>query len=154
MLRLINIGAGNYDLITDVEEVIIPHTDMTKLKPGDRVDCRVKASTIVSPYKSYDEIQTFEIVAIDNQGYYLYVPHYYSLKGTTVANSYRCKQLGIDKKFLDENILYIQGNMVAHVHEKMDGLSCCICREFYRYAEPNQPNDTLICYSCRQNPYR
>lgn len=127
---------------------------MTRLKPGDRVDCRVKASTIVSPYKNYDEIKTFEIVATDNHGYYLYVPHYYALKGTSVANKYRCNALGIDKKFLDENIVYIQENMVAHVHDKLDGISCRICREFFQYAAPNQPDGSLICYSCRRNPYR
>ena len=127
---------------------------MTKLKPGDRVDCRVKASTIVSPYKNYDEIKTFEIVAKDDHGYYLYVPHYYSLKDTKVADSYKCKLLGIDKKFLNENIVYIQENLVCLVHDKMDGLSCKICREFYRYSEANQSDGTLICYSCRQNPYR
>lgn len=127
---------------------------MAKLKPGDRVDCRVKASTIVSPYKSYDEIKTFEIIAIDSHGFYLYVPHYYSIHGTSIANQYQCKALGIDKKFLDENMIYIQGNMVAAVHEKMDGMTCKTCREFYRYAASNQADGTLICYSCRQNPYR
>lgn len=152
MLRIISTHIYNRQY--NSEEVIIPHLGMTKLKPGDRVDCRVKASTIVSPYKNYDEVKTFEIVATDNHGYYLYVPHYYSLKNTSVANSYQCKALGIDKKFLDENIVYIQGNMIAHVHEKMDGISCKICREFFRYAASNQDDGSLICYSCRQNPYR
>lgn len=136
-------------------DIIFSHYDMTKLKPGDRVDCRVKASTIVSPYKNYDEIKTFEIVAKDDHGYYLYVPHYYSLKNTIAADQYRCKKLGIDKKFLNENVVYIQENMICHVQSKLDGLSCSVCREFFPYAEANQEDDeTLICFSCRQNPYR
>ena len=139
---------------SECDDSIISHTEMTKLKPGDRVDCRVKASTIVSPYKSYDEIKTFEIVATDNHGFYLYVPHYYALKGTSIADQYQCKVLGIDKKFLNESIIYVRGNMIASVHETMDGLSCKICREFYQYASSNQSDGTLICYSCRQNPYR
>jgi translation elongation factor P/translation initiation factor 5A len=118
---------------------------MTKLKPGDRVDCRVKASTIVSPYRSYDEIKTFEIVAIDD--------HYYYLKDTKVADQYRIKKLGIDKKFLDENIVHIQENMIANVQTTLDGMACKVCKEFYPYAEGNQEDGTLICYSCRQNPY-
>jgi len=133
---------------------IISHYGMTKLKPGDRVDCRVKASTIVSPYKSYDEIKTFEIVAKDGHGYYLYVPHYYHLKDTKVADKHRCKELGIDKKFQDENIVYIQENLVAFVHDRLDGLACKICKEFYQYSSANQEDGSLICYSCRQNPYR
>lgn len=127
---------------------------MTRLKPGDRIDCRVKSATIVSPYKNYDEVRTFEIVSTDKYGYYLYVPHYYCLKGTVVANNYQCKTLGIDKKFLDENIIYVQDNMIALVHDKLDGLSCKICKEFFGYAASNQPDGTLICFSCRANPYR
>ena len=34
------------------------------------------------------------------------------------------------------------------------GRSCMKCNEFYSYAEDNQPNGGMICYSCRQNPYR
>jgi hypothetical protein len=170
VLRLINIGQNpivwhgvDPDVVfsdDDIKklqaefDIIFSHHDMTKLKPGDRVDCRVKSATIVSPYKSYDEVKTFEIVATDKHGYYLYVPHYYCLKGTIVANKYQCGTLGIDKKFLDENIVYVQENMIALVHDRMDGLSCAICREFYQYAVSNQSDGTLICYSCRQNPYR
>lgn len=40
-------------------------------------------------------------------------------------------------------------------HKKFpDGMYCCKCRLFYQYAEPNQPDGTLVCYSCRSNPYR
>jgi len=34
-----------------------------------------------------------------------------------------------------------------------DGLICQKCKNFYEFAEPNQPDGSLICYSCRQNPY-
>jgi hypothetical protein len=126
---------------------------MTKLKPGDRVDCRVKSATIVSPYKDYDEVKTFEIVASDSYGYYLYVPHYYPLNGASVATLSQCRNLGINSKFLNENIIYVQENMITAVREKMDGMVCSICHEFYQYAEANQSDYTLICYSCKQNPY-
>lgn len=32
---------------------------------------------------------------------------------------------------------------------KSDGCHCKKCKEFYPYAEPNQEDGTLICYSCR-----
>lgn len=32
---------------------------------------------------------------------------------------------------------------------EMDGCVCKECKEFYPYAEPNQDDGTLICYSCR-----
>lgn len=30
-----------------------------------------------------------------------------------------------------------------------DGCDCVKCREFYPFAEPNQEDGTLICFSCR-----
>lgn len=127
---------------------------MVRLNAGDRVDCRVKSNTIVSPYKEYDEVRTFEIVATDNLGYYLYVPHYLFLKGSIKADQYRCRSLGIDKRFLDEQIVYIQENLVSRVSGILDGMSCAICHEFFSMAAPNQDDGTLICHSCRRNPYR
>lgn len=34
-----------------------------------------------------------------------------------------------------------------------DGMYCRKCRTFYHFAEPNQSDGTLLCYSCRNNPY-
>jgi hypothetical protein len=135
---------------------IISHTDMTKLRPGDKVDVRIKSGAIVSPYKNYDEIKTFEIVAVaaDNAGYYLYVPQYCILKETLIADKYVSKRLHIDKRFLDETIVHIDESMIAHVHARLDGMKCSKCGEFCQFAGPNQPNHTLICWSCRQYRYR
>lgn len=127
---------------------------MAKLKPGDRVDCRVKQAVLVSPYKDFDEVKTFEIIAKDKYGYYLFVPGYYFLKGTTIADKYFCAQLNVDKKFIGENVIYIQGNMIFRVDSVLDGLNCAKCREFFHMAEANQPDGTLICWACRSNPYR
>jgi hypothetical protein len=129
---------------------------MTELRAGDRVDIRVKDAKLVSPYRGYDEIMTFEIVAISDEdcGYYLYVPSYYVIRGTLVADQYVCKRLRIDKRFMGENIIHIDGNMIANVHARLDGTRCSKCQDFYPYAVPNQPNHTLICWSCRRNRYR
>lgn len=32
-----------------------------------------------------------------------------------------------------------------------DGLHCVKCGDFYMFAESNQPDGALICYSCRQH---
>lgn len=34
-----------------------------------------------------------------------------------------------------------------------DGMFCRKCQLFYQFAEPNQEDGTLLCYSCRQCPY-
>lgn len=33
--------------------------------------------------------------------------------------------------------------------EYKDGCSCKKCKEFYEFAEPNQEDGTLVCWSCR-----
>lgn len=36
-----------------------------------------------------------------------------------------------------------------HIREReKDGEFCVKCKEFYPFAEPNQPNNKMICYSC------
>lgn len=34
-----------------------------------------------------------------------------------------------------------------------DGMFCRKCQNFYKFAEPNRPDGTLLCYSCRNSPY-
>lgn len=36
---------------------------------------------------------------------------------------------------------------------QIDGLNCKKCNEYYQYSTSNQPDGTLICYSCRQRRY-
>ncbi len=36
---------------------------------------------------------------------------------------------------------------------KLDGMYCCKCKNYSQYAEPNQNNGTMICYSCRKYPF-
>lgn len=33
----------------------------------------------------------------------------------------------------------------------MDGCTCAKCKQYYPFAEPNQSDGSLICYSCRKN---
>jgi hypothetical protein len=128
---------------------------MARLKPGDRVDCRISLSAIISPYDpDYDEVKTFEIVSKDKSGYYLFIPRYILLKGTMAADKYLCKKLGIDKRFLDEQIIYLQEGMIYKIHSIMDGCVCTKCNDFYYQAQPNREDGTLICWSCRRDPYR
>jgi hypothetical protein len=126
---------------------------MTKLKPGDRVSCRIKDNSIVSAYREYDEIHTFEIISVSEYGYYLYIPQYIVIKNTVLIDKYKCRAYNIDTRFLGEQMTHISENLVYKVEQKMDGMCCVICKEFYQMAEANQEDGTLICWACRQNPY-
>jgi len=124
-----------------------------RLKAGDTISCMVKASAIVSPYGSYDETCSFVIVAKDSEGYYLFVPCYQNLKNSVVADRYFCKKMLIDKRYLNENVVYISEKMIASIIKRDEGLNCANCREFVKWAEPNQEDGTFVCYGCRLNPY-
>lgn len=38
--------------------------------------------------------------------------------------------------------------------KSFDGMFCKRCQNFYEFAESNQKDGSLICYGCRNNPYR
>lgn len=67
--------------------------------------------------------------------------------------------LNPDFTYIPDQALYTQGVHIKTgfvVHSKVpepgepDGMACKKCRNFYHYAEPNQDDGTLVCYSCRQ----
>ena len=127
---------------------------MVRLKAGDRVNCRVKSGNIVSAYNDYDEIRTFEIVAKDGEGYYIFVPDYANLNGGSRLEPSRAKRLNIDSRFIGEFVSYISDGQICKVVFELDGLKCDHCHDFFIMAAPNQPDGGFLCWSCRFNPYR
>jgi hypothetical protein len=127
---------------------------MTLLKPGDRVDCLIKSGIIINAYEAlYDEIKTFEIIASDHWGYFIYVPHYYFVKDLTKIDIYLLSQHQIDKRFLNENMIYIKENQIHKVVDLMQGSKCCKCKQFYIGEVSNKWDGTFICYKCSYNPF-
>lgn len=127
---------------------------MTSLKAGDRVELCLKNSAVVNPHDAHDETKSFEIVATDPFGYYLYSHEHANIRGTHRADAARCRKLGIDLRFVDEEILYITEAYVRR-STKMDGVCCARCKDFVMMAVPNQPDEkTFLCYNCRNYPYR
>ncbi len=125
---------------------------MPTLKPGDLVSCRVKDGRVVLAYADYDSEKTFEILASDSGGYFIYLPEYLNLYGGTTIGPQSIRSLGIGKQFLDGTMLYLTSNMIAKVVSSLDGCHCVECEEFFKYAVPNQEDGTLVCYSCRRYP--
>lgn len=126
---------------------------MVRLKPGDRVEVRLKSNTIVSSHKEYDELQIFEIIATDDTGYYLYIPHHTYVVGEAVLDASKTRHLGVDWRFYDEKFFYISENMINGIKSEIDGMTCVRCKDFYKMAAANQPDGTLICWSCRKYPF-
>lgn len=123
---------------------------MVVLKPGDRVIIKLKEAKVVDPYSTeFDETKVLEIVATVNNGYYLYVPHYTFVHNTIVADRFYCKDYKISARYLGDDILHIPEGKVYKVFSILSGMTCSSCGEFYDFAAPNQPDETLICWACR-----
>lgn len=126
---------------------------MVKLKPGDRVNCRLKESKVINPFDpNFDDEKTFEIIGISDKGYYLFVPDYISITDSYKVARYDIKDMGIDIKYVGEYCICIPEKMIYKVQYVQDGIACKLCKEFYHYASPNQSDGTLICWSCRTYP--
>ncbi|SRR5579871_1559093 len=57
------------------------------------------------------------------------------------------------------DLVSLLDKLEAHVEnirrrKGMDGMFCCKCGQFYDFAEANQEDGSMVCYSCRQNPYK
>lgn len=127
---------------------------MVRLRAGDRVECRIRAGSIVGGYNEYDEIRTFEIVSSDSEGYYIFIPHYVPIMGGSILDNSRARRLNIASRFIGERVSYISDSQVARLVYEIDGRKCDRCQEFFMMAEPNQPGGIFLCWSCKLNPYR
>lgn len=127
---------------------------MASLKAGDRVDCRVRSNNIVTSCNEHDEVRTFEIVAADDEGYYIFVPCFVYINGGSILDAAKARRMGIDPRFVGEKISYIAESSVYKISYKLDGMKCCRCKDFFIMAEPNTPEGEFWCRSCRKNPYR
>lgn len=128
---------------------------MASLKPGDRINCRIKEGVVVSAYREYDEIRTFEVLAAGDYGWHVYVPQYISIRNSVTVDHGHCKRLGVDPRFIGEQMAHIAESMVCDVVQKIDGMACTGCKEFVPMAVANQEDKTsFVCWACRANPYR
>jgi hypothetical protein len=129
---------------------------MPKLKLGDRVSIKLNGNKLVGPYSDFTEVRTFDIVGYEYYnygGYYLYIPSYITISDTIKVDSYNYKKLGVLPKFIGEDVLLVSESKINSIVSVLDGMFCDCCKEFYDYAQPNE-GDKLVCWSCRQNPYR
>jgi len=61
------------------------------------------------------------------------------------------RHIGIDLLSLADRMELFLDNRRKRKHP--DGMLCNKCKSFYKFAEPNQSDGSMICYSCKNNPY-
>jgi hypothetical protein len=95
-----------------------------------------------------------DIISKTNVGWVMYVPNYITVPHAEKITEALSRKYGIDKKYHGGRMVVVGIDSVLDVIIRTDGTVCVGCKKFYPYAEPNQDDNTLICYSCRDNPYR
>ena len=122
---------------------------MAKLKPGDRVDCRIKDHVIIDPYEDdFRETRTVEIIGTDYNGYFLFAPDYFNLKETIRIDPHEAKDHHIDDRFLGERMVYIKEGMISQINYVFDGMYCSECKKYFLQVISNTYNNGFICWEC------
>lgn len=126
---------------------------MAKLKYGDYIECKIKDAVIVSAYAEYDSTKTFEILATDGWGYYIYIPNYFFIQKSLKVDRSFCAKYSIDFKYINEKYIHIAESCVYQITFISDGKACERCRQFTPMAAGNQEDGSFLCFICRTSPY-
>ncbi len=129
---------------------------------GDFVICKIKDSFFVNQYDDFDEKIEFVIIGKTFQNsvweYVIFIPHdiLKMVKSSNIIaiNQKTADLYDINKKFKNECGMKLNTIGIYKISKAANGMCCSKCDEFYHYAESNQKNGKMICWSCRQNPYR
>lgn len=123
---------------------------MASYSPGDQVVCLVKAGVIIQASEiDYDLRFVFDVLSQYESGYMIYVPITMPLKHSLAVTASNFKKYKVDKKYIGSQIYYITEYKIVAMHRKLDGMCCAGCGDFFAMAKPNQPDGTLVCWSCR-----
>jgi hypothetical protein len=125
-------------------------------KIADEVVVKIRDNVIVDrAATNFDRLVKFEIVATYDGGYFVYVPQDDLIQDSIRVYQHNMKKLNLESRFIDSDVCYIEDDRIVKLYHRMPGMKCQRCDEFYQYAEPNQDDkSTMVCWSCRQNPYR
>jgi hypothetical protein len=79
--------------------------------------------------------------------YYFYSAVYFHKRKYTADFAF-VKQINLNKKYLEDNILYVSEGNVYKIKSQLDGCTCSRCKVFYYQAVSNQEDESFICWSC------
>jgi hypothetical protein len=127
---------------------------------GDVVTCKIRGNTIVQVMADKSDIELqFEIIGYSfSDGFYiLHVPKYYDIRNSWKIEKEHLDDLFIKRRYLEKKAVAIKQDKIVRYQKNgshLDGMNCAKCKKFYHMAQANQQNGSLICWSCRDNPYR
>jgi hypothetical protein len=120
------------------------------VKAGDSVVCHIRDNVVASIYETNWQDETvFDIVCTYAEGYMIYIPVVMCIKDCIYITKDNHARYNADKRFVDSSVLYITDYNIIRTHNKIDGMRCSICDEFYGMAEANTEGGNLICWCCK-----
>lgn len=63
------------------------------------------------------------------------------------------KKFGVDKRFIDSEVLFITDHNILSVQSRIDGMICLSCITFSPMAAANQPDGKFMCWNCINYPF-
>lgn len=103
------------------------------------------------PIYFVEVVQTF----FNTEYYLVLLPQHLKDDYMFVLDEDELDRLKVDKKHLNKIALMLKSCSIGYrlsIDPYTNAIACKICKERYPYAEPNQPNNTMICWSCRNDP--
>jgi hypothetical protein len=128
---------------------------VARFNAGDKIVCHIKNNKIVNIYEEvWDINKVFEIIAVYDNGYCIYVPISFYLEEVFELTISNHRKFNANKKFIGSKVVKIDDHRIFAIHSKIDGMCCNRCEEFYQMAEPNCEDGTMLCWLCRAYKYR
>ena len=109
---------------------------------------------ITDDQSSYNTPVRLQVISRRKTASVCYVPTYINVTNKKKLNAGLRQQLELEKKWLNSYIVVIADSDIIEIIKQDSGATCSNCKLFCRYAEPNQPDNTFICYQCKESPYR
>jgi hypothetical protein len=90
----------------------------------------------------------------DDREYVVYVPSYEYLKTSFTLSQHHINHFGIDQRFLDDAVAFIDFYHPIYKHlASVPGERCERCKDFFEGVERND-DGKYRCRACQLNPYR
>lgn len=126
---------------------------------GDSVICKVGHGKILhAEAKGYELSRAFDIIALCDSGYLVFVPQNLYLKNSFALEARDCRVYGIAEKFAGDHAHFINETHIVSVQSRMRGYACAKCATWSDYAEINRLDadgrGIFLCWSCRNYRFR
>jgi hypothetical protein len=152
---------GNFDDIELELPMTSDNSNEQDYGVGDEVSCKISGGIILfSGVSSWEDKKSYMIIGskmleAGTIEFIVYVPQgEYMIRDTFRLSKRIRNPYYIADKFEGEWGAFIRPSQIFRLERRYDGMQCRNCDEYYDMSEPNQENGTMICYLCRQDPWR